>query len=162
MRKFLFIIIMTIISMVGLLANPALTQKRVPTFDEAVAVIKKYEGMHSPKHWPLIGYGHKVLSGEKYKRGVQLSEKEADRLLRSDLQKLCARYRNFGKDSLLLAVLAYNIGIGNVGKSSIITKLKTGNRNIKDTYVAHCRYRGKVNSQIQRRRHEEFELLYVN
>ncbi len=161
MRKFLFIIIMAIISMVGLLANPALTQKRVPTFDEAVAVIKKYEGMHSPKHWPLIGYGHKVLSGEKYKRGVQLSEKEADRLLRSDLKKLCARYRSFGKDSLLLAVLAYNIGIGNVGQSSIITKLKAGNRNIKDTYVAHCRYRGKVNSQIQRRRYEEFELLYV-
>lgn len=162
MRKFLFIIIMTIISMVGLLANPALTQKRVPTFEEAVAVIKKYEGMHSPKHWPLIGYGHKVLSGEKYKRGVQLSEKEADRLLRSDLQKLCARYRSFGKDSLLLAVLAYNIGIGNVGQSSIITKLKAGNRDIKETYVAHCRYRGKVNSQIQRRRYEEFELLYVH
>lgn len=148
--------------MVGLLANPALTQKRVPTFEEAVAVIKKYEGMHSPKHWPLIGYGHKVLSGEKYKRGVQLSEKEADRLLRSDLQKLCARYRSFGKDSLLLAVLAYNIGIGNVGQSSIITKLKAGNRDIKETYVAHCRYRGKVNSQIQRRRYEEFELLYVH
>ena len=103
-----------------------------------------------------------VLSGEKYKRGVQLSEKEADRLLRSDLKKLCARYRSFGPDSLLLAVLAYNIGIGNVGQSSIITKLKAGNRDIKDTYVAHCRYRGKVNSQIQRRRHEEFELLYVH
>lgn len=147
--------------MVGLLAEPALDTKEAPTFDEAIAVIKKYEGMHRPKDWPFVGYGHKVLPTDRYKRGVQLTADQADALLREDMRKLCARYRDYGPDSLLLAALAYNIGTGKVGRSSLITKLNAGNRDIRETYVAYCRWRGKVNSQIQRRRHEEFEVLFV-
>ena len=28
--------------------------------------IKKYEGLHGPKHHPYVGYGHKLLPGERF------------------------------------------------------------------------------------------------
>lgn len=130
-------------------------------FDNAIRVIKKYEGLHRNKG-QLIGYGHKILPGENYKRNTNLSEKKADELLRNDLAKLCGRYRSFGKDSLILATLAYNCGIGVVAKSSVYKKLLNGNRDIKESYLAHCRYRGKVLSQLQRRRLEEYETIFVD
>lgn len=134
-----------------------------PEFEKAVTVIKKYEGMHRNKG-QLIGYGHKVIAGDKYKRNANLSEAQADALLREDLKKLCAKYRSFGKDSLLLSALAYNCGIGVVAKSSIYKNLKSGSRDVKamkESYLAHCRYRGKVHRQIKQRRIEEFETLFI-
>lgn len=130
-------------------------------FEKAVAIIKKYETLHQPRHWPLVGYGHKVLPGEKFNRNRALSEKEADALLRKDLLKNCAVFRNFGPDSLLLGVLAYNIGSGAALRSSVAKKLKAGDRNIKESYLAHSRYRGKTHTQIQNRRIEEFEALFI-
>lgn len=131
-----------------------------PEFEKAVAVIKKYEGLHRNKG-SLIGYGHKVIAGDKYKRGANLTEAQADRLLREDLQKLCAKYRSFGKDSLLLSALAYNCGIGVVAKSSVYKNLLEGNRDIKKSYLSHNRARGKVLSQLSKRRQEEFETLFI-
>lgn len=131
-------------------------------FEQAVEIIKKYETLHTPRHWPLIGYGHKVLPGEKFSRTKALSEKEADALLRKDLLKNCAVFREFGADSLLLGVLAYNIGSGATLRSSVVKKLKSGDRDIRQNYLAHSRYRGKVHSQIQKRRIEEFDALYVD
>ena len=131
-----------------------------PEFEKAVAVIKKYEGLHRNKGI-LVGYGHKILAGEPYKRNQNLSEAEADKLLRSDLAKLCAKYRSFGKDSLLLSALAYNCGIGVVAKSTMYKNLLNGNRDIKKSYLAHCKYRGKTLNQLRRRRIEEFETLFI-
>ncbi|MDE6028321.1 MAG: hypothetical protein K2G23_09635 [Muribaculaceae bacterium] len=133
----------------------------VSSFEQAVQIIKKYEGLHSSKHWPLIGYGHLVMPGEKFSRSKALSQKEAEALLRKDLLKNCAVFREYGKDSLLLGVLAYNIGSGATLKSSVVKKLKNGNRDIKSSYLAHCRYKGKTLSGLKRRRIEEFETLFV-
>ena len=130
-------------------------------FETAIGIIKKYETIHKPKHWPFVGYGHKVLPGEKFSRTKTLSEADADALLRKDMKTLCAMYRPYGKDSLILATLAYNIGHGAVNRSSIVQNLKEGNRDIHDTYVAYCRYRGKVHAGIQRRRNEEYDNLFV-
>lgn len=134
---------------------------RVAPFEEAVKIIKKYETLHKPKHWPLVGYGHKVLPGEKFSRTRALSETEADALLRKDLLKNCAMFREFGADSLLLGVLAYNIGSGATRRSSVVRKLRAGDRDIESAYIAHSRYRGKVHNQIRQRRIEEFETLYI-
>ena len=38
-----------------------------------------------------------------------MTKRQADVLLRKDLRKFCAMFRQFGKDSLLLATLAYNV-----------------------------------------------------
>lgn len=137
-------------------ANP-----QISDFDKAVALIKKYEGLHQPKHYPLVGYGHLVLPGEKFNRSKAMGEAEADKLLRKDLLKNCAVFRAWGPDSLILGVLAYNIGSGNVLRSTVAKKLKAGDRDIYSNYISHARYRGKIHSQIQRRRIEEFETLFI-
>lgn len=136
-------------------------QQKAPTFEDAIAIIKKYEGLSGPSHWPFVGYGHKVMPGEKFTRGNKLTEAEADALARKDYAKLCAKYRDFGADSLLLAALAYNCGPGVVAKSSVLSKLKAGNRDIEASYIAHSRYKGKQLSQLKRRRQEELATLFV-
>ncbi len=70
-------------------------------FDRAVACIKSFEGWHHARHHPYIGYGHKLLPGEKLT--CNLTEAQADSLLRSDLVKRCHTFRRFGKDALLLS-----------------------------------------------------------
>jgi len=110
---------------------------------------------------PYVGYGHRVLPGEPYRRGVQLSEKQADALLRKDLRKFVSLYKAYGKDALLLGVLAYNCGPGVVNKSTVLKKLKSGNRNIFKAYTAHCRYKGKFHKQLHQRRLIEIAVLYV-
>ncbi len=135
-------------------------EEEISDFEKAVQIIKKYETLHQPKHWPLVGYGHKVLPGEKFSRSRALSEAEADALLRKDLKKNCALFREYGADSLLLGTLAYNIGSGAAKRSSVATKLKNGDRDIRSSYLAHSRYRGKTHSQILKRRTEEFDALF--
>lgn len=130
-------------------------------FDRAVEIIKKYETLHQPKHWPLVGYGHKVLPGEKFDRTKTMGQKQAEELLRKDLLKNCAVFRSFGADSLLLGVLAYNIGSGATMRSSVVKKLRQGDRDIYDTYVAHSKYKGKTHNQLKNRRIEEFESLFI-
>ncbi|MCM1111395.1 MAG: hypothetical protein NC336_09310 [Clostridium sp.] len=129
-------------------------------FEKAVEIIKKYETIHQPRHWPFVGYGHKVLRGEKFSRRKAMNEADAEALLRKDLLKNCAAFREYGRDSLILGVLAYNIGSGATKRSSIVKKLAAGDRDIRDIYLAHCRYRGKVHNGILQRRTEEFDTLF--
>ena len=131
----------------------------VSRFELAVACIKKYEGLHGPKHHPYVGYGHKLLPGEKF--SPRMTERQADALLRSDLRKLCAMFRGFGRDSLLLATLAYNVGCGKVMKSRMYAKMRSGNRNIYRDYVDFKRWNGKIVPSIERRRKMEYQLLFT-
>ncbi len=133
----------------------------LPLFERAVLIIKKFETLHKPKHWPYVGYGHQVQPGEPYRRGCQLSEKEADALLRKDLRKFCALYSKYGKDSVLLGALAYNCGPGVVNKSTVLKKLKSGNRNIFKAYSSHCHYKGKFHKGLHTRRLTELAALYI-
>lgn len=130
-------------------------------FERAVDMIKKYETINKPSHWPYVGYGHLVMPGEKFSRSKALSEAEADALLRKDLLKNCAVFRSYGADSLLLGVLAYNIGSGNVKKSTVAKLLREGNRDIAASYLAHCRYRGKQHASLRKRRAEELDKLFI-
>ena len=163
MRKLLFFFV-ALLSLVA--ATPAANAKRsimeLPPFERAVLIIKKFETLHKPKHWPYVGYGHQVQPGEPYRRGVQLTERQADALLRKDLRKFCALYSQYGKNSILLACLAYNCGPGVVNKSTVLKKLKSGNRDIFKSYTAHCRYKGKFHKQLHQRRLTEFAALYIN
>ena len=133
----------------------------LPIFERAVLIIKKFETMHKPKHWPYVGYGHQVQSGEPYRRGVQLTEAQADALLRKDLAKFVSLYKDYGKDAVLLGALAYNCGPGVVNKSSILKKLKAGDRNIFQVYTSHCRYKGKWHKGIHTRRLTELAALFT-
>lgn len=132
--------------------------------DKAVACIKRWEGRHRGK-MPYIGYGHRLLPHETLTEN--LSEAQADSLLRCDLERCLKVFRKYGKDSLLLSLLGFNVGcyrlIGNgkIPKSKLIQKLDSGNRDIYKEYVSFRCYRGKVIPSIERRRKEEFELFYI-
>ena len=92
----------------------------LPPFERAVRCIKYYEGWHDIKrNYPYIGWGHRILPHEKFKKN--LTYQQADSLLRSDLTKLCAMFRKYGKDSLLLAVLAYNVGPYKISEEPSLT-----------------------------------------
>lgn len=74
----------------------------------------------------------------------------------------------FGKDALLVATLSYNVGYyrlvgyGKMPKSRLIQKLEAGDRDIYNEYVSFRCYKGKVVPSIERRRNEEFQLLYIH
>ena len=144
--------------------SPAFAAKRsimeLPLFERAIIIIKKFETLHKPKHWPTICYGHVVQRGEQFVRR-QYSEREADALLRHDYAKFCEIYKKYGRDKYILAALAYNIGPGAVNKSSVIKKLRSGDRNIFKAYTSHCRYKGKFHKQLHQRRLTEFAALFI-
>ena len=70
-------------------------------------------------------------------------------------------YSKYGKDSVLLGALAYNCGPGVVNKSSVLKKLKAGDRNIFKAYTSHCHYKGKWHKGLYSRRLTELAALYV-
>ena len=161
MKKILLMFLALLTVMVGNAAGRKINIMDLPPFERAVIIIKKFETLHRPKDYPYVGYGHRVLPGEPYRRGVQLTEKQADALLRKDLRKFVSLYKAYGKDALLLGVLAYNCGPGVVNKSSILKKLKSGNRDIFKSYTSHCRYKGKFHKQLHQRRLTEFIVLFT-
>ncbi|WP_304588867.1 glycoside hydrolase family protein [uncultured Duncaniella sp.] len=160
MKKILLMFLALLTVMVGNAAGRKINIMDLPPFERAVIIIKKFETLHRPKDYPYVGYGHRVLPGEPYRRGVQLTEKQADALLRKDLRKFVSLYKAYGKDALLLGVLAYNCGPGVVNKSTILKKLKSGNRDIFKSYTSHCHYKGKFHKQLHQRRLTEFAALF--
>lgn len=133
----------------------------LPLFERAVVIIKKFETLHRPRHWPAVGYGHMVQPGEPFRRGVQLSEAQADALLRKDLRKFVSLYKHMGeRDAILLGTLAYNIGPGAVNRSTVYKKLKRGDRDIYKSYTSHCHYKGKWHRQLHQRRVTEYLALF--
>ena len=137
----------------------------LPPFERAVRCIKYYEGWHDIKrNYPYIGWGHRILPHEKFRKNLTLQQ--ADSLLRSDLKKLCTLFRKYGRDSLVLAVLAYNVGpykiLGNgkFPKSRLLQKIEQGERNIRREYLDFCIYQRRKIASIHRRRQTELLLLY--
>lgn len=129
-------------------------------FDDAMQLIKEYEGWHHARDQPYVGYGHRLLPTDTFDSNI--SESFADSLLRSDLKKKCAVFRRFGADSLLLGVLAFNVGENRVLRSKLIRILEAGDRDIKEEYLSFRMYKGKVVRSLERRRKEEYELLKSN
>ena len=138
--------------------------KSLPIFERAVAIIKHFEGWHGPEAGDYVGYGHRILPGEDLSH--DLTEEEADSLLRADLLARCEIFRRFGADSLLLATLSYQVGHsrllghGKYPKSRLVQKLEQGDRGIYREYVSFRCWKGKVVPSIEKRRKVEFEMLF--
>ena len=88
-------------------------------------------------------------------------------LLRADLWKCFEHFKGYGKDALLLTLLAYNVGVGRLlgygkhSKSRLLRKIEAGDRNFYREYVSFCRYKGKVLRGLVKRRKIEFALFYM-
>ena len=160
-------IIITIITFVLTIAvTPAQSHGiyKMPPFERAVCCIKFFEGLHQAKDYPYIGYGHRILPGEKLT--YPITEHQADSILRSDLRKNCALFRKYGADSLLLGCISYNCGCASLlgskkkPRSIVLKKLEVGNRDILLDLLDFCHYKGKRHPYIQRRRWMEYLLLF--
>ena len=121
-----------------LLCQPILAQRRVrltdlPPFECAVVVVKYFEGLHGKGCYPYVGYGHQLQPGEHF--SSNMTERQADSLLRADLWKCFEHFKGYGKDALLLTLLAYNVGVGRLlgygkhPKSRLLRKIEAGDRN---------------------------------
>lgn len=145
---------------------PPVVHNNDSLFDVAVGIIKSYEGWHSAQHYPYVGYGHQLLPSDNFDHNI--SEEFATEVLKKDLKQKISEFREYGKDSLLLGVLAYNIGEwkikGGFGyKESNLSKVIKNNQRhlIKQHYTSFRLYKGKVVKSIERRRHEEFSKLFI-
>ena len=92
-----------------LLCQPFFAQRRVrladlPPFERVVVVVKYFEGLHGKDCYPYVGYGHQLQPDEHF--SPNMSERQADSLLRADLWKCFEHFTGYGKDALLLAVLS--------------------------------------------------------
>lgn len=144
--------------------NPTIPANCDPVkYETAVRIIKYYETLHRDS-WPYVGFGHRAESNEKFK--VNISYRQADSLLRSDLNKLLQYFKGYGDKALLLSVLAYNVGIkpivGCKGKpeSRLLQKIKRGENDIEAEYLGFCNWNGRKIDSIKRRRWMELKLLY--
>lgn len=131
-----------------------------PAFEKAIEIIKKYETLHKAGDWPYIGYGHRARAGEGYKRGVVLSQAQAESLLRKDLKKYIRSFSAYGPKAILLGTLSYNIGTSAVKRSEVIKNINGTKQQLRIAYLAHCRFQGMEHAQIRQRRIEEFDTLY--
>ena len=116
-------------------------------FNLAVEIIKHFEGWHTVRNYPYVGWGHQLQPGERYSART-MTRAQGDRLLRQDLMKMYRLFDGYGKDQMLLAVLAYN-----VGPYAIL--------GIFHDYMRFCRYKGRKVKSIERRRYVEFSLLFI-
>ena len=139
---------------------------RLSLMERAFLCTRYFEGWHDQSCYPYIGWGHRLQKGEKYSART-MTKRQADALLRKDLRKFCAMFRQFGRDSVLLGTLAFNVGPAKLlgskryPKSTLIKKLEAGDRNIYREYIAFCHYKGKRHAMLLKRRKAEFALLYI-
>ena len=84
-----------------------------------------------------------------------MTRKQGDLLLRLDLMRNLYLFRGYGKDALLLSVLAYNVGpyailgTSKRPKSRLLRKIERGDRNIYNDYIAFCRWHGRQVKSIK-------------
>ena len=165
MRKLLFCLFFLCFPWLWLRAQQRIAFARLPPFERAVVCVKFFEGFHGKGCYPYVGYGHQLQKGEHF--SSNMPEWQADSLLRADLMAQFDRFKCYGKDALLLSLLAYNIGDGRIlgygkqPKSRLLRKIESGDKNIYGEYVSFCRYKGKVLRGLVKRRQVEFALFYL-
>ena len=160
-------VLLILCPMVAGAQNHPPTMSEWQRFNLAVEIIKHFEGWHTFRNYPYVGWGHQLQPGERYSART-MTKAQGDRLLRQDLMKMYRLFDGYGKDQMLLAVLAYNVGpyailgTSKRPRSTLMRKLDAGKRNIFHDYMRFCRYKGRKVKSIERRRYVEFSLLYIS
>jgi lysozyme len=144
-----------------------------PINEAGLALIKRNEGCRLKTYLdsvsiPTIGYGH---TGPEVHLGLVISQERADELLRQDLSKfeegvidaLFDGVESPASDNQYAAMicLAYNIGLGNFAKSSVLRLHKQDRFALAaDAFLMWNKAGGKVLAGLTRRRGEE-RALYL-
>lgn len=138
------------------------------TNDAGVSLIKSFEGCKLTSYkcpagvW-TVGYGH---TGQFVKPGLSITQSEADELLLHDLDVFEAGVENAVGVELndnqfsALVSFAYNVGIGNFRRSTLLKKLNKGDyAGAAEQFERWNRGGGKVLRGLVRRRKAEKELF---
>lgn len=124
--------------------------KKMPlSIEDAVFFLVLAEVWHDPIKTAYTGWGHRY----DYDSVRVSTPFEADSLAASDLRALCARFRDFQGDSLLLALLAYNVGVKAIKTSSLMDSLTF------DAYTSFCYIKGERSERQFHRRRAEWMLF---
>lgn len=100
----------------------------------------------------VIPYGDKIVKGQTMELRLEI---KPEGNYSNPLYTI--RYFQYdGQGTLKLVV-----GPGVVNKSTVLKKLKSGNRDIFKSYVSHCRYKGKKHKGLYTRRLTEFAALFI-
>jgi lysozyme len=131
-------------------------------------LIKDFEGLRlvgyrCPAGIPTIGYGH---TGPEVRVGQRITQAQADAYLANDL----ARFERGVQQALgetpitenefaAMVSLAYNIGLGGFGKSSVLRHHKVGHRlRAATSFLLWVKAAGKTLPGLVRRRNAERKL----
>tara|TARA_R110000868_G_scaffold410043_1_gene696985 strand:- start:66 stop:506 length:441 start_codon:yes stop_codon:yes gene_type:complete len=136
----------------------------------AVDLIKKFEGLHlesylCPAGVPTIGYGStRYPDGKPVKLGEKISIQKAEDLLTYEVQKINILLNINQNQYDALVSFAYNLGMGNLLKSTLYRKCKANpdDPTIKDEFMkwTKAKVKGelKILRGLVRRRTEEYNL----
>jgi lysozyme len=147
------------------------------TSNAGISLIKKFEGLRlsaypdpATKGEPYtIGYGHTSRAGPpSVKPGMRVGTKEAEAILRDDLKvfedgvsRLLKRDPNPAQFDAMVS-LAYNIGLGNFQKSTVLRKFNAGDfSGAADAFMLFNKANGKVMQGLINRRNAERELFLI-
>ena len=85
--------------------TPAFAAKQsimeLPFFERSVLIIKKFETLHKPKHWPTICYGHVVQRVEHFTHR-QYNEQEADAFFAETMPNSVSYMKSMGVTNIFL------------------------------------------------------------
>lgn len=138
--------------------------------DDGIALIKEFEGLRLEAYpdpatggdpW-TIGVGH---TGPEVQPGLVISEEEADEFLRADLAKfercVSLAVNDVTQHQFDACVsLAFNIGCGNFGKSTLVRKIAQGDiSGAADEFLRWNKAAGRVMAGLTRRREAERALF---
>lgn len=145
------------------------------TSDSGVALIKAHEGLRLDAYpdpgygWavPTIGHGHTSQAGPPVvTRGMKITAAGADAILRADLVKFEQAVAKAVKVPLTqpqfdaLVSFTFNLGPGNLGKSTLLRKLNAGDyAGAAAEFPKWNRAGGKVLAGLTRRRADEQALF---
>lgn len=140
---------------------------------KAIDIIKKYEGLYlnaylCPASVPTIGYGTiRYPDGKAVKLGEKITMKKAEELLTWEVEKIVTQIPvlNVNQNQYdALVSFTYNLGIGNLLKSTLFKKVKANpdDPTIKNEFLkwTKARVKGELKTLkgLVRRRTEEYEL----
>ena len=143
---------------------------------KGLELIKEFEGFSAnaylcPAKIPTIGYGNTFYAnGTKVKLGEQISKTDALELLEKVVNKDFAdkifpliKVKVSQNEFDAMVSLAYNIGVGNFSKSTLLKKVNSGDFDgASNEFLKWNKSGGKELLGLTKRRKREYDLFKIN